>query len=96
MEKAQVTIALQASEITGPLGQHAVSAFVVTDALGTEVVFISHDLGEDREIARFCYPAGAFMAHDADVLAVNLGNALYDYILRYKGIQPELPVASGP
>lgn len=95
MEKDQVTIAIQASGLQGPLGQHACSAFIALDGASRVLVFLVHDLGQEREVGRFYFPAGAMTADDADIASINLGNVLYDYFLRYCGIQPELPVASG-
>lgn len=93
MEKAQVTIAVRASRLQGPLGEHVCSAYIGTDGNARCVVFLTHDLGEDREVGRFYFPLGAMSAHNAEVLALELGNVLYDYLLGYCGIQPELPVA---
>lgn len=95
MEKDQVTIALQARGLQGPLGKHVCSAFIASDGATQCLVFLHHDLGQDREVGRFYFPAGAWTADDADIASINLGNVLYDYLLRYCGIQPELPVASG-
>lgn len=94
MEKAQVTFAIQASGLQGPLGQHVCSAFIATDGAVQCLVFLHHELGQDCEVARFYFPAGAWSADDADLASINLGNVLYDYILRYCGVRPELPVAT--
>lgn len=93
MEKAQVTIAVRASRLQGPLGEHLCSAYIGTDGNARCIVFLAHDLGEDHEVGRMYFPLGAMSAHDADMTALLLGNVLYDYLLRYCGIQPELPVA---
>lgn len=93
MDKAQVTIALQASELTGPLGKHVVSVFVASDAAAQHFVILDHDLGRDREVRRLVYPPGSLTSHDADFLSVCVGDAVYQYVLRYLGIRPELPIA---
>lgn len=95
VEKAQVTFALQASSLTGPLGRHVCSCFIDSKAATQTLVIVAHDLGADREVRRIMFAAGALSAHEADVASATLGDYLYEYILRYIGIQPLLPVPSG-
>lgn len=92
MEKEQVTVALRASHLKGPLGQHVMSCFVGSEGGVQTLVILDHDLGEDREVFRQEFPLGAWTSADADFVSTKVGDVLYYYILRYKGIQPVLPV----
>lgn len=92
MEKDQVTVALRASHLTGPLGQHVMSCFIGLDAGVQTLVVLDHDLGQDREVFRQGFPLGAWTSADADYVSAKVADVLYYYILRYKGIQPVLPV----
>jgi hypothetical protein len=92
VEKDQVTIALTASGLTGPLGQHVASAFIALEGVTQELVIVQHNLGVDREFYRHYVKLGSWPAHDADVCTAQLGDALWTYLLRYKGVQPLLPV----
>lgn len=71
-----------------------VSAFVGFEGHQRCIVFLRHDLGRAVEIGRWYYPLGAMKANDADILGIEIGNALYDYLLAYCGIQEELNVAA--
>jgi hypothetical protein len=95
VENPQVTFTFRAARLRGPLGLHVVSCFIDSRATTQTFVFLSHELGREEETDRLEYPNGALSAHEADVLSSLLGNRLYSYILRYKGIQPELPVPDG-
>lgn len=94
MEKDQVTIAVRASGLTGPLGQHVASVYVTQNGYEQQFVIVAHDLGVDSELMRLTYPPGPVDATSADILCCEVGNAVYDYIVKYKGVQPALLLAA--
>jgi hypothetical protein len=92
VEKDQVTIVLRASQLKGPLGHHVMSVFLTSDGGVQHLVILDHDLGVEREAYRSVVPAGAWQHFDAEQACVHASDILWCYLLRYKGIQPVLPI----
>lgn len=90
MGKDQVTVAVQASGLTGPLySPRLVVSLGVKDDL-QELVVLTASSGMMREVQRFQAPKGPLHHSRALLWCAVVGDALYGHLCIASGIQGEL------
>lgn len=92
MHKVQVAFDVEPLSLTGPVGRPVLACSVVSNELSQDlVVLAASDIGW-HEVHRLTYPKGPLTAHNADVASLVLGDAVWQWLTRYIGIQLDLPV----
>lgn len=92
MEYSQVTIALRASELTGPLGRPLLLASLVLDQPQQEIVFLRNHPGGWFQAGRMPIPPGQMTGVSLRLAEAHLVDEFYTGLLFYKGVQEELPI----
>lgn len=89
MEKPQVTIAVQASGLKGPLGLPILIASVVLDHDETELVLLRATRGGLIERQRIALSNGPLRNYEINYATTELDAEFYTALAYYKGIQAE-------
>jgi hypothetical protein len=92
VQKVQVKFDVSPLSLTGRLGQPIVAASIVREGTTQHVVILSQSFHGWVEVRRMVFEPGPLSAHNADIACLELGNALYNFLVTYVGLQELLPV----
>lgn len=87
VEFDQVTIAISASGLRGPLGRHLFSAFLALDSLPQQLVIVRSSPAATFEVGRYGLIVGPLSNARALELASLTADETYTGLLFWKGIQ---------
>jgi hypothetical protein len=90
VNKPLVTIAIQASGLSGQLGRPIAVITRALEATTDALVLLKWNGDTYVEARRFMWPVGHLTGARADAIASAMGNELYNLIMTWIGIQTDL------
>lgn len=95
MEKPQVTFAVQASGLAGPVGRPILIVCEALDHDPQQLVWIRGGPSHTSETNRYTLAPGPLKGHELEVIQGVNEREFYTALLFWKGVQAELEAPSG-